>query len=417
MTDLSVDMERLLRDLEMLATFTEPDTPGWTRRAFSPAFVAEREWLRGAMHEAGLETELDAAGNLIGRRAGSADLPPIILGSHTDSVMGGGRFDGTLGVVAGLAVARSLQRSGAHLRHPLEVIDFVAEETTPFGACIGSAAMAGALEPEAPLRRAVDGRTLAEALRLVGGRPEELASAARRPGEVAAYLELHIEQGPVLDRRHMPLGVVSGIVGIRRAQIQLTGRPDHAGTTPMPLRHDALAAAAEIVLAVEHAAQTHSDAVATVGALHVEPNQANVVPGQVTFSVETRSLEWSTVEFVWNDITQAIEIACAARGVSVAVTGREDLPPLRSPAWLVTTLDAACATVAPGAPHLSSGAGHDGSWISKIAPVGMIFVRCRDGRSHCPEEYAAPEDIALGVTALSRALLTLDQQLAREAAL
>ena len=410
-------MDRLFRDLETLATFTEPATPGWTRRAFSPAFVDARVWLRDAMREAGLQTELDAAGNLIGRRPGSADLPPIVLGSHTDTVMGGGRFDGTLGVVAALAVARALHTSGARLRHPLEVIDFVAEETTPFGACIGSAAMAGALEPEAPQRRSVDGRALEEMIRAVGGRPADLASAARRPGDVAAYLELHIEQGPVLERGHMPLGVVSGIVGIRRAQIHLTGRPDHAGTTPMPLRHDALAAAAEIVLAVEHAAQTHSDAVATVGALHVAPNQANVVPGRVTFSVEARSLEWSTVEFVWNDITQAIEIACAARGVSVSVTDREDLPPLRSPAWMVATIDAACATVAPGAPHLSSGAGHDGSWISKIAPVGMIFVRCRDGRSHCPEEYAAPEDIALGVTALTRTLLSLDNQLTQETSL
>ncbi|GAB4202017.1 MAG: Zn-dependent hydrolase [Roseiflexaceae bacterium] len=411
MRELPLDIEQLLSDLESLAERTEPGTPGWTRRAFSPAHAAGRTWLEAEMRAAGLGTTVDAAGNLIGRLPGTHDLPPIAIGSHTDTVMGGGRYDGTLGVLAGLTIVRALNAAKLQLRHPLEIIDFLAEESTPLGSSIGSSAMAGALDPATLQRRDSEGRSLAQVLAASGGRPEDLAQAARPSGSLAAYLELHIEQGPLLEQRGTPLGIVDGIVGIRRATLRLTGRPDHAGTTPMPLRHDALAAAAEIVLAVERAAQLHGDAVATVGMLLTQPNQANVVPGQVTFSVEVRSLTWQTIEYVWEEVIQAIEIACAARGVTATTSDFEDIAPIRSPAWLIATLDAACATVAPGAPHLSSGAGHDGSWISQIAPVGMIFVRCRDGRSHCPEEYASPEDISLGVAALARALLSLDHQL------
>ncbi len=411
MRELPLDIEQLLSDLEALAERTEPGTPGWTRRAFSPAHATGRAWLEAEMRAAGLSTSVDAAGNLIGHLPGAQDLPPLAIGSHTDTVMGGGRYDGTLGVLAGLAIVRALAAAGIQLRHPLEIIDFLAEESTPLGSSIGSSAMVGALDQAALQRRDAEGRSLSEALASSGGHPADLALAARPSGSLAAYLELHIEQGPLLEQRGTALGIVDGIVGIRRATLRLAGRPDHAGTTPMPLRHDALAAAAEIVLAVERAAQLHGDAVATVGMLLTQPNQANVVPGHVTFSVEVRSLTWQTIEYVWEEVIQAIEIACAARGVTATTSDLEDIAPIRSPAWLTATLDAACATVAPGAPHMPSGAGHDGSWISRIAPVGMIFVRCRDGRSHCPEEYASPEDINLGVSALARALLSLDHQL------
>ncbi|HEY3229614.1 MAG TPA: Zn-dependent hydrolase, partial [Roseiflexaceae bacterium] len=277
---LPIDTARLLDDLETLATFTEPGTEGWTRRAFSPAFVAGRAWLAERMREAGLNAVVDAAGNLIGRRAGEAVRPTLMIGSHTDTVPGAGRFDGMLGVLAGIAVARALDGHGAQSRHPLEIVDFLAEEPTPFGvSCIGSMGMAGALDHALLDRRDEDGRTLAAALEAVGGRPDASATAARHAGEIAAYLELHIEQGRVLEQAGAPLGAVRGIVGIRRAALRLAGRPDHAGTTPMALRHDALAAAAETVLAVERIARTTGDAVATVGALRVSPNQENVVPG------------------------------------------------------------------------------------------------------------------------------------------
>lgn len=408
MHTLSIDHARLMRDIETLATFTEPETDGWTRRAFSPAFVAGRAWLAERMRQAGLETRIDAAGNLIGRR-GAAGMPALAIGSHTDTVPGGGRFDGMLGVLAGVAIAQALHDAGQNLAHPLEVIDFLAEEPTPYGSCIGSRAMTNNLDTPLDFRDD-SGRTLADALHAVGGQPGNLASAVRQPGEIAAYLELHIEQGRVLEAAGAPIGIVSGIVGIRRATLRFTGRPDHAGATPMALRHDALTAAAATVLAAEQAAKSFEGAVATVGALTLAPNQSNVVPGEVELQVEMRSLEWGTVEAMWNRMTASAEQACAARGVAFHAGAMHDMAPMQTPDWLRDVIGDACTSVAPNAPVLPSGAGHDASWISRIAPAGMLFVRSRDGRSHCPEEYSSPEDIAAGVEALARALLTLDDQ-------
>jgi N-carbamoyl-L-amino-acid hydrolase len=247
----------------------------------------------------------------------------------------------------------------------------------------------------------------------VGGQPDALASAVRQPGEIAAYLELHIEQGRVLEAANAPIGIVSGIVGIRRAMLHFTGRPDHAGATPMTLRHDALAAAAATVLAAEQAAQSCEGAVATVGALSLSPNQSNVVPGEVEMQVEMRCLQWETVEQIWNTVTTSAEQAGLTRGVTFHVSNIHDMGPMQTPGWLRDVVTEACMSVAPNALVLPSGAGHDASWMSRIAPAGMIFVRSRDGRSHCPEEYSSPEDIAAGVEALARALLLLDDKMTR----
>lgn len=409
--DVPVDITKLIADIEALATFTEPGTSGWTRRAFSPAFIAGRGWLAAHMRAAGLATVVDAAGNLVGRRPGAEALPPIVLGSHTDTVPGAGKFDGMLGVLAGAAVAQALAAAGYRLRHPLEVVDFLAEEPTPFGvSCVGSMAWAGKLDITMLERCDESGRTLAEALAAVGGRPSDLAAVARSPGTIAGYLELHIEQGRVLEDMGLPIAAVQGIVGIRRATLRYDGRPDHAGTTPMLLRRDALAAAAEVVLSAERAARAVEGAVATVGALRVAPNQSNVVPCVVELSVEMRSLAWPAIERIWGAITAEAQAACAARGVALTIKDIEDVAPMQTPSWLAEVIGAACEAAAPGAPLLASGAGHDGSWIGRIAPAGMIFVRSRDGRSHCPEEYSTPADIALGVAALGRALLALDQR-------
>ncbi len=408
MQTLNIDHARLLRDIETLATFTEPDTNGWTRRAFSPAFVAGREWVADRMRRAGLETRIDAAGNLIGRR-GSAGLPALVIGSHTDTVPGAGRFDGMLGVLAGIATAQALHDGGHDLTHPLEVIDFLAEEPTPYGSCIGSRIMTNNLDTPLSFHDDTE-RTLADMLYAVGGNPDVLASAVRQPGEIAAYLELHIEQGRVLEAANAPIGIVSGIVGIRRATLRFTGRPDHAGATPMALRHDALAAAAATVLAAEQAAQSFEGAVATVGSLSLTPNQSNIVPGEVALQIEMRSLQWNTVEHIWNTIIANAEQTSQSRGVALRASNIHDMAPMQTPDWLRDIVGEACASVAPNAPVLPSGAGHDASWISRIAPAGMIFVRSRDGRSHCPEEYSSPEDIAVGVEALARALLLLDEK-------
>jgi beta-ureidopropionase / N-carbamoyl-L-amino-acid hydrolase len=414
MTAPTPDTHRLLADLAALARFVEPGTPGWTRRFPSEAYCAGRLWLRERMEAAGLATRIDAAGNLFGRREGAESGPPIVAGSHSDSVLGGGRYDGALGVLAALEAARCLAEAGLALRRPLVVADFLAEEANDFGvSCVGSRALAYGLEP-AWLRRTVAGITLAEAITAMGGRPQASTTVLAQPGEFAACLELHIEQGPALEAQAAGLGAVTGIVGIRRGTFALRGRPDHAGTAPMVLRHDALAAAAICVTALETICRAEPGAVGTVGRLEVMPNQSNVVPGAVSFTAEIRSLAWPVVEQLWQAFLAACHAACAERGVKLELSARTDAAPSAPPAWLHDTLLGVCRDLDPRAIALPSGAGHDTGHLGHIAPAAMIFVPSIGGRSHCPEEDTAPEHLALGCIALARAIVAVDRQLAFE---
>lgn len=404
------DLERLLDDLESLARIVEPDTPGWTRRFPSPAYLAGRDWVRERMRQAGLETRIDAGANLLGYLAGSAELPPIMLGSHSDTVYGGGRYDGPLGVLGGLEVVRCLQDAGVRLRHPLIVADYLAEEVNPFGvSCVGSRALAGNFRPEWRERSAL-GQTLGEAISAAGGQPDLLGAPLVRRGAILACLELHIEQGPVLEQRKIGLAAVSGIVGIRRATFELVGRPDHAGTTPMALRHDALAAAAVMVTTLEALCRAEPQAVGTIGRLEVTPNQGNVVPSQVVLAAEVRSLDSAIIERIWNELLAASEAACQERGVELRLVTRTDAVPARPADWLLELVLAACRSLEPATLLLPSGAGHDTAHLGQIAPAAMIFVPSIGGRSHCPEELTTPEQLALGVQALVAAVLKLDER-------
>jgi beta-ureidopropionase / N-carbamoyl-L-amino-acid hydrolase len=402
---------RLLADLQTLAGFTEPGTPGWTRRFPSAAYLAGRAWLRGRMEEAGLATSIDAGGNLFGRRAGPEQRPPIVVGSHTDTVLGGGRLDGALGVLGALEAARCLEETGARLARPLVVADFLAEEANAFGvSCVGSRAMAHGLAPEW-LGRSAEGLTLAEALAAAGGRPLEVTAPLARPGELGACLELHIEQGPVLEERGAALGAVTGIVGIRRGTFELRGRPDHAGTAPMELRHDALAAAAVCITALEQLCRNTPGAVGTVGRLEVAPNQSNVVPGAVTLVAEVRSLEPSEVGRIWEAFLGAARAACAERGVELRLSAQTDAAPAAPPPWLHALVLGACRELDARAQTLPSGAGHDSGHLARVCPAAMIFVPSVGGRSHCPEEETAEEHLLLGVAALARAIVAVDRAL------
>ncbi len=407
------DLERLLADLETLAHFTEPDIPGWTRRFPSPAYLEGRAWLRGAMEEAGLATRIDAGGNLLGTQQGTADLPPILIGSHTDTVLGGGRYDGTLGVLGALEVVRTLADAGIALRHPLIVADLLGEEANDFGiSCVGSRALAGTLQP-AWLERTRAGVTLAQAIQAAGGTPAQLTAPLLAPGDLAACLELHIEQGPVLDQQGRSLAAVTGIVGIQRGTLCLHGQPDHAGTTPMELRHDALAVAAIIISTLERLCTENAAAVGTVGRLEVSPNQSNVVPAAVLLTAEIRSLEPAVLEHLWGALMQATAAAAAQRGVQVEQLALTTSPPVQSPPWLVEMVHAACRSLDPHALLLPSGAGHDSSQLARLAPTAMIFVPSVGGRSHCPEEDTDPQHLALGVAALARSVVAVDRALAR----
>lgn len=411
MLNLVPDLERLLDDLHTLAEFRHPNLPGITRRFPSDAYHQSRAWLRERMQACGLDTSQDAAGNLFGLHAGLEPLAPILIGSHTDTVQAGGRYDGALGVLGALEVVRCLDAAGVALRHPLVVADFLAEEANDFGiSCVGSRAVAGGLRPEWLERRLGD-LSLAAAIAQIGGQPERLADAACLPGTFAACLELHIEQGPVLEVQGVSLGVVSGIVGIMRGNFILRGRADHAGTTPMQLRHDAFAAAAELTLALEQLARAEPGAVATVGRLELSPNQSNVVPDEVRLVAEARHLDAAVLARLWAAFTDRAHAICATRGIALETTAVTDAAPVQVPVWMQDMLLACCRQIDPRAIMLPSGAGHDAGHLARIAPAGMIFVPSVGGRSHCPEEATLPEHLRAGVAALALAVVALDGRL------
>lgn len=409
-----INAQRLQRHIDALACIREPDAPplGTTRRAFTPAYREGRRWLAERFAAAGLQVSIDAGGNLIGRLPGSNPaLAPILIGSHSDTVMGGGSYDGALGVLAALEVAQSLIEQNVTLRHPLEVVDFMAEESTPLGSLIGSTAMVAGLDDEV-LRREVSGwGCLADALRLVGGDPAGVSRPLRQPDEIAAYVEIHIEQGPHLEQTHYALGAVTGIVGIRRVDIVCVGQADHAGTANMQLRRDALAAVAQVIVAAESAAQRYPGAVATVGALEILPNQSNVVPSEVRFTVEMRSLDMAIVEAIWQEVYDVLVTACTQRRVVFELVALHDSVPVIFADKMVSTIDAACVAASGACMRLPSGAGHDGSMLGLVAPTGMIFVRTQNGRSHCPEEFSAPADNVASANALWHTVRTLDVEL------
>ena len=410
-----INAARLLTRLDELAQLTDPQRP-YTRRAFTPLYELGRAWLRAEMETAGLRVSLDAGGNLIGRREGSVPhAPTLMLGSHTDTVVGGGRFDGILGVLAALEVAHSLHDAGHELTHPLEVVDFLSEEPSDYGAsCVGSRALAGTLTPELLAQTNAAGETLEAALRRAGARPELLHGPLREPGSVAAYLELHIEQGPVLETAGIPIGVVSGIVGIERWELTFTGRPDHAGTTPMTLRQDALVAAAgSIVILQRRALEASHDAplVATVGQLRVSPGNSNVIPGEVVLVFEARALDAARLSgFVADFLAKADR---QARMYDVRLTSRmvSRAAPLACDASIQSAVQSACADLNLSCVTLASGAGHDAMQVGQIAPAGMLFVPSVQGRSHAPDELTHAPDVLAGAWVLLGAVLRLDQEL------
>lgn len=406
MRNLRVNADRIAADLAALAAITDPDRP-WTRRAFSARFDEGRAWLRARFAEAGLSVATDAGGNLLGTRRGSGGAGTILIGSHSDTVPDGGRFDGVAGVVVALEVARMLAERGLTLRHDLCVADFLAEEVSVFGvSCIGSRAMAG-VRPGTWLALEHEGRSLAQALRDVGGDPE----ASARRDDIRAFFELHIEQGPVLEQSRTDLGLVTAIAGITRVEVVLLGRADHAGTAPMGSRSDALAAAARLVSAIEAEATARArDAhfTATVGEFSIEPNAANVVPSRARLLIDARAVRRAQMEgfLAW------LDQACATLppGIGATVTRLSDNMPTPMDPGLIALLETAADTCGATTRPMASGAGHDAAFLARIAPAAMIFVPCREGRSHCPEEWAETADIALGAEVMAEAVLAFDAQ-------
>jgi N-carbamoyl-L-amino-acid hydrolase len=379
-------------------------------------FLEGRAWLEKAMQEAGAVTHIDAAGNLIGTIPGRRpQLGSIMVGSHSDTVPDGGRFDGIAGVVAALEVARTLRDRNIVLDHTLEIVDFLAEEVSIFGvSCIGSRGISGT-RPAEWLARAHEGLTLQQAIAQIGG--DALRVAQR--DDIRAFLELHIEQGPVLQAEQLDVGVVTAIAGITRIEIIVDGRADHAGTTPMGSRKDALTTAAWIALGVEELGKALAGGAAhfaaTVGEFEMTPNAANVVPARVRMLIDARAELREDMERFITELSNGIAAIGEKTGVSVSEPRIvSDNPPTPCDAELLDILDAACINMGARHRRMASGAGHDTAWLARITRAAMIFVPCVDGRSHAPDEFATTDDIALGAAVLLDAVLALDTRLQGE---
>jgi N-carbamoyl-L-amino-acid hydrolase len=398
-----------------LAEFREPDQPGFTRRTFSEPYQRSRAWVKELMEAAGLQVRTDPTGNLIGELQGEApELSQIAVGSHTDTVAGGGRFDGMVGVIGAIEVARLIRQGGQRLRHPLLVADFLGEEPNRFGlSCLGSRAVAGQLTPGHLLRPDESGETLISALLERGSRPADLSEGLWQPERLHCYLELHIEQGSRLQRAGIALGVVTAIAGIHRAVITVSGRPDHAGTTAMNERRDALAGAAEVVLLVERLAREQGEGgsgVGTVGRLEVSPGASNVVPGEARAWAEFRSIEPAWLQDRHLALDAGVAELAARRDLGVSIDWVSAEPPVACSEGVRQAIREALEGLGQPSLELPSGASHDAAHVAHLCPMGMIFIPSRDGRSHCPEEWTEPEEVALGVAALLATVLRLDRR-------
>jgi beta-ureidopropionase / N-carbamoyl-L-amino-acid hydrolase len=404
----TVNETRIQQRITELSKFGANPEGGVSRVAFSAADLAGREYIRKLMQEAGLVVRVDAAGNLIGRREGSeSKLPAIMIGSHIDSVPGGGNYDGDVGVLGAIEVAQALHERGIHLRHPLEVVSFTDEE----GGLVGSLAMTGRLEPAALDVVSHSGKTIRDGLRAVGGDPDRLDQARRKPGELKAFIELHIEQGAVLDEADIDIGVVEGIVGIRWWDVTIEGVANHAGTTPMNRRRDAMLSAAELALAVNRVAtSTPGRHVATVGRIRAEPGAPNVIPGRVVMSLEIRDLEAKKISDVYETIRSEAAKIAQARNTPIRFA---ELQVASEPAPTDERMRRIIARAAGslGLSHklMPSGAGHDAQDMTHIAPTGMIFVPSVGGVSHSPREFTSSRDMANGANVLLQTVLAVDR--------
>jgi N-carbamoyl-L-amino-acid hydrolase len=409
-----IDSEQLWADLMALGEITEPGRP-YTRRSFSPLFDEGRAWLRERMHATGLTTHVDAAGNLIGRLSGTnPSQPAIVVGSHSDSVPSGGRFDGMAGVISGLAIARALGEHGIELEHPLEVIDFLAEEPNEFGlSCIGSRGITGCLTADHLTLKNPKSETLAAAVARLGGDPAKLPMAPRR--DIGAAFELHIEQGPVLEREGIDIGVVTAIVGITRLEIEFQGSAGHAGTTPMQGRRDPLIAAAHMVgwvqrTALELATGGRGHFVATIGIIEAMPGGSNVIPRSARIVIDARSEDRRLMdEFRQRLDAESRSAAQAANVERSKLACLSDNEPAACDARLQAVLKKSAKTLDLSAKFMASGAGHDMAFVSRVAPAAMVFIPCKDGRSHTPEEWATADALAAGAEVIFEAILEVDR--------
>lgn len=403
---LRVDGRRVNAHLSELAQFGKTPEGGTSRVAYSDADLQARQYAMKLMRDARLEVSIDAAGNILGRRAGSdSALKPLMIGSHIDSVPDGGSYDGQVGSMGAIEVAQTLAENNVRLRHPLEVVIFQNEE----GGTIGSLAIARGLTEKDLNIVSNSKKTIREGIRFIGGNPDQLASLVRKKGDLAGYLELHIEQGGILYNEKLDIGVVEGIVGVHWWEVSVEGFANHAGTTPMNQRRDALLAAAKYIEAVNRVVTSiPGRQVGTVGKIQAFPGAYNVVPGKVITSLGLRDLDTAKVQLMFERIQAEVSQIEHATGTKFEFKQVNASQPAPTDPHIRNTIAEAAKQLGLSTKLLPSGAGHDAQEIAALCPIGMIFVPSRDGISHSPREFSKAEDITNGVNVLLHSVLKLD---------
>ncbi len=412
--EIHVDAKKLRARIEALSVFGRPEggtfADGVSRVAYSQADVDGRRFVMREMRAARLTPRIDPAGNIFARRAGAnPGLPPILFGSHIDSVPNGGNFDGDLGVLSSLGVIEALERAAHSTRHPLEMVIWACEEGVAFGRGLASSRIVAGDITTADLSQVWNGMTRAQAISQIGGDPAHIMEAVQPKGAYHGYLELHIEQGGTLEQRALNVGVVEGIVGIHRFDAIVTGFANHAGTTPMPERQDALLAASHLTIAVREAVTREPGRqVGTVGHIEVTPNAPNVIPGHVKMTIELRDLSVATLTRLADDIRRrASEIAQSTK-TTIEIKPLSMNPPALATPAVQAAIERAAGSLALTSTRMPSGAGHDAQMMAHIAPMGMIFVPSVGGISHSPRELTHWDDCARGADMLLHAILELD---------
>jgi len=406
--NLEVDGPRLNQRMRRLESFGANAAGGIDRVAFSDANIEALDWMAGLLVESGFSPSIDFAGNLIARKPGSSpELPSIMLGSHIDSVPGGGNYDGQVGSMGALEVAATLADAAYTTRHPLEISIFSNEE----GGKTGSRALAGEVETFELDIVTASGFTIADGIQRLGGNPDRLEELRRRDGSVEAFLELHIEQGAVLDADEIDIGVVEGIVGIMRWTVIVDGSTNHAGTTPMDRRSDAMVGAARFIDLVHTTVRRMPGRqVATVGRLEAEPGAPNVIPGRVTMTLEIRDLSMAGIERVFNEISGNSVRITEETGTRFSFQRFYTSRAAPTALWIREIIETSAQGLGLSTHRMPSGAGHDAQSIALFAPVGMIFVPSVAGVSHAPDEHTIPQDIVNGANVLLQTLLELDER-------
>lgn len=406
---IQVNEQRIESRIFELAYFGKDANGKGYRVAFTKGDIEARAWFISLMKKAGLEVSIDYAGNITGKRKGlNPFLKPIVFGSHIDMVPDGGNYDGCVGSIGALEVIETLQENNIITDHPLEVIVFSNEE----GGTIGSMAIAGHLTAEGLQQKSQAGLTMAEGIKAIGGNPDSIQYAARKKGDIKSFLELHIEQGGILDKEKIQIGVVEGIVGIVHWEVTIEGFANHAGTTPMNMRQDALLAASKFIIAVNEVVNSvEGRQVGTVGKIAAQPGAYNVIPGKVTLGLEIRDLNAEKIETLFLEIEKRAKDIATSSGVKISFQRQANASkPALTDKSLQEKIAASAKALGFTTKVMQSGAGHDSQEIALIAPVAMIFVPSINGISHSPKEFSTAGDMANGANVLLQTILAIDKE-------